>query len=575
MTKLYAHLKPYAFPIIFAIILHIIRSISELYLPNITADMVNNGITQGDVGYILRLGGLMLLVALGSSIASILANYISAKASNGFTRDLRQEVFTQVEHFSLYEFDHFGTSSLINRTTNDIAQVRTLLDFGLRMSIIAPIMSVGSVVMAYRRDPGLAMIFVVVIPVLAMIIFGVVYKGLPLFESVQRKLDEMNLILRERLTGIRVIRAFHREGVEKTRFQDKNRDYTLTSIAVNRIMGAMMPLVTLTMNLAILLIVWFGGFRIQGGHMMVGDLMAFIQYAMQVMGALILLTRVFLIVPRAMTSWGRVGQVLDTSPEITDPIQPQVPVDHHGEVTFEHVDFYYPGAEYPALSNISFTAHPGKITAIIGSTGSGKTTLASLLLRHYEVTGGAIRLDGVDVRHMTQESLRNRIGYGAQRTLLFSGTIRENLRWGKEDATEEDMDRACRIAQAKEFIDRLPDGYDHVLTQGAKNLSGGQKQRLAIARALIGHPTIVLFDDAFSALDFATEARLRQALSKEAHEATTIIISQRVHSVMQADQILVMEAGRIVGQGTHEDLLAHNPVYQEIVTSQLSKEEIA
>jgi ATP-binding cassette subfamily B protein len=276
-----------------------------------------------------------------------------------------------------------------------------------------------------------------------------------------------------------------------------------------------------------------------------------------------------------MTSWGRVGQVLDTSPEITDPIQPQVPVDHHGEVTFEHVDFYYPGAEYPALSNISFTAHPGKITAIIGSTGSGKTTLASLLLRHYEVTGGAIRLDGVDVRHMTQESLRNRIGYGAQRTLLFSGTIRENLRWGKEDATEEDMDRACRIAQAKEFIDRLPDGYDHVLTQGAKNLSGGQKQRLAIARALIGHPTIVLFDDAFSALDFATEARLRQALSKEAHEATTIIISQRVHSVMQADQILVMEAGRIVGQGTHEDLLAHNPVYQEIVTSQLSKEEIA
>ncbi|QSX09407.1 ABC transporter ATP-binding protein [Alkalibacter rhizosphaerae] len=575
MTKLYDHLKPYAGPILFAIFLHIIRTITELFLPTITADMVNNGITTGNVNYILQLGLLMLGVALLSSIASISANYLSSKAANGFTRDLRQEVFTQVEHFSLHEFDRFGTSSLINRTTNDIAQVRTLLDFGLRMSIIAPIMSIGSVIMAYRRDPGLALVFVVVIPVLALIIIGVVYKGLPLFEAVQKKLDEMNLILRERLSGIRVIRAFHRESVEKERFQHKNTDYTLTSIAVNRIMGAMMPMVTLTMNLAILLIVWFGGFRIMEGHMMVGDLMAFIQYAMQVMSALILLTRVFLIIPKAMTSWGRVGQILDTVPEITDPQTPLEPEAVHGHVRFDKVDFYYPGAEFPALSGISFEAKPGETTAIIGSTGSGKTTLASLLLRHYDPTSGSIQVDGVDIRDMKQETLRSQVGYTAQRTLLFSGSIRENLLWGKEDATDEELEDACRIAQAKEFIDRLQEGYDHQLSQGAKNLSGGQKQRLAMARALVGKTPILLFDDSFSALDYTTEARLRLALAQEMSDRTLLVISQRINTVMEADQILVMDTGRIVGQGTHEELLKTNPVYQEIVASQLNKEEIA
>lgn len=575
MKRLMNQLKPYSAPILLAIFLHILRSISELFLPAITADMVNKGITTGNIAFILQLGGLMLLVALGSSAASIGANFISAKAANAFTRDLREVVFTRVEHFSLYEFDRFGTASLINRTTNDIAQVRTLLDFGLRMSIIAPMMSVGSIIMAYRRDPVLALIFVGILPILTLIIVAVVRKGMPLFESVQDKLDEMNLILRERLTGIRVIRAFDKEETEKKRFQNKNQDYTQTSVVVNRIMGSMMPLVTLTMNLTILLIVWFGGFRIVGGNMMVGDLMAFIQYAMQVLSALIILTRVFLIIPKAMTSWGRVGNVLDTSPEITDPEHPVEALNGQGDVVFDNVDFYYPGAEVPALSGISFHARPGQTTAIIGSTGSGKTTLASLLLRHYDPTKGSIRIDGVDLRDLKQETLRGSIGYAAQNTLLFSGTIEENLRWGHEEANLEELDRASSLAQAQEFISRLPDGYEHALSQGAKNLSGGQKQRLALARAMVRNAPVLLLDDPFSALDYGTEARLRQGLASEMKGKTILLISQRVTSVLHADQILVLDAGRIVGKGTHDELLETNPVYREIVESQLRKEETA
>ena len=572
MLKLLKYLKPFWLPITLSLILMTLRSLSDLYLPTLTADMVNIGIVNGDVDYIIAVGAQMIAFASFGTLFAILAGYISAKAGNGFAKLLRDKVFERIESFSLQEFDRFGTSSLITRTTNDINQVRMIMDFGLRMMVMAPIMSIGSIIMAFTRDARLALIFVVAVPILGLTIYLIMQKGLPLFAQMQNKLDSLNLVLREGLTGIRVVRAFNRDPSEEQRFQSVNSEYTRTATRVNRIMGATMPIVALIMNFSILAIVWFGGIRIDGGHMQVGDLMAFIQYAMLVMASLVMLTRVFIMIPRAVVSAKRIGDVLNTVPEITDPAYEQSLSCLAGDIEFENVTFKYPGAEIPALQSISFRTRPGQKTAIIGGTGSGKSTLAGLLLRLYDVTDGSIKLGGADIRELKQETLRAQIGYVPQKAVLFSGTIRENIAYGNDNAGQDEIEQAARTAQAFEFIKAMPKGMDSPVAQGGKSLSGGQKQRLAIARALVRKPAVYLFDDSFSALDYKTDARLRTALFRETGQSSVLIISQRVSTIMDADQIIVLENGRIEGVGSHDDLLKTCQTYSEIVSTQLSGE---
>ncbi len=580
MFRLLRELKPFKLSIAVALLLILIRSLTELYLPTLSADMVNIGIVNGDIQYIRQVGSRMLIITATGILAFILAGYLSSRAAAGFARILRENVFTRVESFSLHEFDRFGTASLVNRTTNDITQVQNFVLFGLRMMIMAPMLSIGCLTLAFSRDATLTLVFVVVTPIIFAVISLIIRKGFPLFRAMQAKLDRLNLIVREGLTGIRVIRAFNRDEYEKERFKDANLDYAATGLRVNRIMGVMTPLITLIMNLAIIGIVWFGGIRIDLGLTNVGDLMALIQYSMQVMFSFIAISRIFLVIPRATASAARINEVLDTFPEINDisaEIQPERTEmeTKRGHVEFKDVTFSYPEAERPVLSNISFRAAPGEITAIIGSTGSGKSTLVSLMLRLYDVDSGSILIDGVDVREMTQKSLRRLIGFVPQKTILFSGTILDNIRYGKEDAGEEEVTRAAETAQATGFISEMKDGFASVIAQGGKNISGGQKQRLSIARALLRKARIYIFDDSFSALDYTTEARLRTALSQEMARSTVFIVSQRVSTVRNADRIIVLEEGRVAGIGSHAELTATCHVYREIVASQLSEEEIA
>ena len=572
MLKLRKYLTPFRVPLIISMVLLALKSLSDLYLPRLTADMVNTGLVNNDIPYILRVGGIMLAVAAFNIACLLIAVYVAAKAGNAFCRDLRDQVFTRIESFSLSEFDRFGTASLITRTTNDINQIRGIMDFGLRMIVMSPVMIIGSVVMAFTKDPALALIFVVIIPIISAAFFFVLHKGLPLNTQLQKKLDGINLVLREGLTGIRVIRAFNKEGTDKRRFETINKEYADSFIYVNRLMGIITPLVTLIMNLAILAIVWFGGFRITAGEIQVGDLMAFIQYALLVISALTTFTRLLIMIPRASVSAGRINEVLETVPAVSDPEAAKASGGLSGVVEFQDVTFSYPGAECPAVHRISFTARPGETTAIIGGTGSGKSTLAQLILRIYDVTDGAVLVDGVDTRDMPQEALRAKIGYVPQKTVLFSGSVRENILYGKEDASLEEIAHAADVAQAGDFIRSMEGGFNAEISQGGLNLSGGQKQRLAIARALIRRPEIYIFDDSFSALDFTTDAMLRRALRKETGQATVLIISQRVSTVMDADQIVVLENSEIVGIGTHDALLASSAVYREIVSSQLSEE---
>jgi len=580
MFKLLRELKPFKLSIAVALLLILIRSLTELYLPTLSADMVNMGIVNGDIQYIRQVGSRMLIITATGILAFILAGYLSSRAAAGFARILREKVFTRVESFSLHEFDRFGTASLVNRTTNDITQVQNFVLFGLRMMIMAPMLSIGCLALAFSRDATLTLVFVVVTPIIFAVISLIIRKGFPLFKAMQAKLDRLNLIVREGLTGIRVIRAFNRDEYEKERFKHANLDYAATGLRVNRIMGAMTPLITLIMNLTIIGIVWFGGIRIELGLTNVGDLMALIQYSMQVMFSFIAISRIFLVIPRATASAARINEVLDTFPEIKDisgEIQPERTQmkTKRGHVEFKDVTFSYPEAERPVLSNISFSAAPGEVTAIIGSTGSGKSTLVSLMLRLYDVDSGSILIDGVDVREMNQKSLRRLIGFVPQKTILFSGTILDNIRYGKEDAGEEEVIRAAETAQATGFISEMKNGFSTVIAQGGKNISGGQKQRLSIARALLRKALIYIFDDSFSALDYATEARLQTALSQEMARSTVFIISQRVSTVRNADRIIVLEEGRVAGIGSHAELTATCHVYREIVASQLSEEEIA
>jgi ATP-binding cassette, subfamily B, multidrug efflux pump len=539
------------------------------------SDIVDKGVVRGDTDYIWKIGGFMLLVAAGGMVCSIAASYYSAKAASGFGKLLRTKVFTHVSDFSLYEFDQLGTASLITRTTNDITQIQQVLVMMLRMTAMAPMMCIGGIIMAYSKDAKLTLVLAVSLPVLVLAIVIIAKQGIPLFKAMQIKLDNLNRVLRENLTGIRVIRSFNRVEHEKKRFDQANWDLTKTAIKVNKIMAAMMPIMMIVLNLSTVAIVWFGGLRISNGHMQVGDMMAFIQYAMQIMFSFIMLSMMFVMIPRASVSAVRINEVLETKADIKDSSTSISGEGKRGYVEFQEVTFSYPGAEMPAISKISFSMKPGEVTAIIGGTGSGKTTLINLIPRFYDVDSGKVFVDGVDVREMAQEQLREKIGFVPQQSVLFTGTISENIRYGKENATVDEVEHAAEIAQAKEFIANMPEGFDAVISQGGTNVSGGQKQRLSIARALVRKPEIYIFDDSFSALDFKTDARLRKALKGETGDSTVIIVAQRVSTIIDADQIIVLDNGKITGIGKHKELMESSAVYREIVMSQLSEEESA
>ncbi|WP_172194695.1 ABC transporter ATP-binding protein [Saccharibacillus qingshengii] len=574
MMKLFRMLKPYRVGVVLVLFMVLVQALSELYLPTLMADIVDKGISNGDIPYIWQIGGLMLGVAMIGMICSIAASYLSAKVSLGFGRDLRSRVFSHAQRFTLKEFDQFGTASLITRTTNDITQIQQVLTMMLRMMAMAPMMMIGGIIMAVSKDAKLSLVLVVVIPVLALLILLIGRSALPLFKAMQKKIDRLNLVLRENLTGIRVIRAFGRENSERERFDDASGDLRDTAIRVNKIMAFMMPAMMLILNFSTIAIIWFGSIRIDAGQMQLGNLMAFVQYAMQILFSLIMVSIIFVMVPRASVSAGRVNEVLEAIPDITDPASPTASR-QKGWLEFRDVTFSYDGAEEPALSNISFEAGPGEVTAIIGGTGSGKSTLVSLIPRFYEASEGSVRVDGVDIREMKQDELRLKLGYVPQKALLFTGTVAENIRYGHDSATDEEVRQAARTAQAAEFIETLDEGYDSPISQGGSNLSGGQKQRLSIARALVRRPEIYIFDDSFSALDFKTDAKLRAALKQETQDSTVLMVAQRVSTVMDADRIIVLDQGRIAGIGTHAELMESSEVYREIVSSQLSAEEIA
>lgn len=574
MIKILKNLNPYKWVVLAVVLLVFGQSMAELFLPTLMADIIDNGVVKGDIPYIWRIGGWMLLVSAIGAVAAVFASFYSSQAAMGLGRDLRQKVFKHVGQFSLQEFDEVGTASLITRTTNDITQVQQVVIMMLRMVISAPIMLVGGVIMAVSKDAQLSLVIIGAMPVLAVAILLILKYGMPLFQEVQKRLDGLNLVVRENLTGIRVIRAFNREPQEKERLQKTNRELADVSIKVNKVMAFLMPVMMLVMNMTVVAVIWFGGIRINNGAMQIGDLMAFIQYVMMIMFALVMASFMFVMVPRAAVSAKRINEVLEMKPAFAD--DGIAKADRaRGTLEFEDVTFYYPGAEEPALSNISFTAKPGEITALIGGTGSGKSTLVNLVPRFYDVKSGTIRVNRVDIREASQQEIRSKIGFVPQKSILFTGTIADNIRFGKQDATQAEMEHAASIAQATEFIDQIKGGYGAEIEQGGSNLSGGQKQRLSIARALIRKPDIYIFDDSFSALDFKTDAKLRRALKDETRNATVLLVAQRVSTVVDADRIIVLEKGKMVGMGTHEELLKSNEVYREIALSQLSEEEIA
>ncbi|HLU52642.1 MAG TPA: ABC transporter ATP-binding protein [Acidimicrobiia bacterium] len=568
-----SHLKPYGWSLLAIVVLQFVSTLAALYLPSLNADIIDNGVARGNTDYILRVGGWMLLVSLVQVATSIGALYFGSRTAMAVGRDLRAGVYDQVARFSSQEVNRFGAPSLLTRTTNDVQQIQQLLGMGFAMLVLAPMMAIGGVLMALREDSGLAWLLAVAIPVQAVVVLVIVSRMIPGFRLMQERIDRINQILREQITGIRVIRAFVREPEETARFGRANDDLTSVAVYTGRWMAAMFPTVMLVFNLAIVAVLWFGGYRIADGAMQVGSLTAFIAYLAQILMSLMMATMVLAMVPRASVSAKRIFEVLQTSSSVTPPADPVRPALVRGEVQFENVTFAYPGAEEPVLSRLDLTAHPGETTAIIGSTGSGKSTLVNLIPRLHDVTGGRILVDGVDVRDMEPEDLWQRIGIVPQRPYLFSGTVASNLRFGKPDATEEEMWAALEVAQAADFVRAMPDGLDSPISQGGTNVSGGQRQRLAIARAIIKKPNIYVFDDSFSALDVATDARLRQALDAETADATVIVVAQRVTTIMDADQIIVLEDGAIVGRGTHDELLATCETYREIVWSQIGAGE--
>ncbi|MCX6364914.1 MAG: ABC transporter ATP-binding protein [Actinobacteria bacterium] len=557
-------------------VLLLVQAIANLYLPTLNADIINNGVVTGDTAYILKTGGLMLGVTLVFVIASIIAVYWGSKVAMGFGRDVRGALFRRVQSFSQAEVNHFGTPSLITRTTNDVQQVQMVVLMMLNVVISAPMMAIGGIIMALRLNVPLSAVILVAIPVMGVFIGLVMWRAIPLFMSMQKKIDRINQVTREMLSGVRVIRAFDRTGYEEQRFDGVNTDLTTTTLKVGRLFALMMPTLTLILNLSTVAIMWFGGIQVADHGMPIGDLTAFLTYIVQILLAVLMATIMFVMVPRAAVSAQRIQEVLETQPSIVDPEEPAVAKAEAGLVEFRDVEFRYPGAEDPVLSGISFTARSGETTAIVGSTGSGKTTLISLIPRFYDVTAGVVLLDGVDVREMAQQDVWRRIGLVPQKSFLFSGTVADNLRHGDEQAADEQLWHYLDIAQGREFVEEMPEQLEEHVAQGGASVSGGQRQRLAIARALAKQAPIQIYDDSFSALDVTTDARLRAALRKHTADATVIIVAQRVGTIMHADQIIVLEDdGTIAGIGTHRELLKSSETYREIVSSQLGEESVA
>lgn len=575
MFRLLRLIRPYRLMVCGVLTLAFLQSLANLYLPTLMADIVDGGILKGDTAYILRLGGVMLAVAVCGTVCAVAASFFSARIAVGFGRIIREKIFTHVEHFSLLEFDRFSTASLITRTTNDTTQIQQVLTMIFNMTITAPMMVVGGVILAVSQDATLTWVLVAAMPVVAALFLLVMKQAVPLFQAIQAKLDKLNLILDEVLSGVRVIRAFDRSAHEHRRFDAANLDLTDTAIQVNRIVAFMMPGMMLTLNLTSLAILWFGSIRVSEGDMQIGSLIAFLQYATFILWSVLMMTVMFIMLPRAAAAATRINEILDVSPGIVDPAQPRAAGARRGYVEFDGVTFSYPGAEVPALSEVSFSAGPGEVTAIIGSTGSGKSTLVSLIPRFYDVDQGRVLVDGIDVRDMRQMDLRSKIGFVPQKAVLFSGAIDENIRYGALDASAGEVQDAARTAQATEFVTDMANGFESAIAQGGNNLSGGQRQRLSIARALVKRPEIYVFDDSFSALDFATDARLRAALRHETAAATVFIVSQRVGTIMDADRIIVLDEGRVAGIGKHRELLESCAVYREIVESQISLQEAA
>ncbi len=560
-----------------AAVFMVIQVLADLYLPTLTSNIIDKGVAQGDVDYIWHTGFVMIGFSLISILAAIANTFFATRESQKLGKQLRTDVYKKSESLTKDAFDKYGTASLITRTTNDVTQIQMVTQMFLRMMINAPITLIGASILAYQKDHQLTKIFLVVIPVMIILIGGIMYFAVPLFKSMQKKTDRLNLVFREGLTGVRVIRAFDKTRFEENRFDLANKDYTNTAIKVNTIVALMMPMMTLIMSGTNVAITWFGGHYIADMTLEVGNLIAFMTYAMQILISFMMLSAIFIMVPRAQASADRINEVLDEKIGIHDPENPKTVSFAGKEATlaFNHVNYRYHGAEKLALEDIDFQAKSGEIVAIIGGTGSGKTTLVNLIPRLYDIESGSIQINGTDISEMTQYNLRELMGFVPQKAVLFSGKIRDNMQYGKPDATDEMIWKALEIAQAKDFVSEMEDGLDSHVEQGGGNFSGGQRQRLAIARALVKTADIYVFDDSFSALDFKTDANLRQALKTNMKESITVLVAQRVSTVMDADMILVLDEGKLVGKGTHEELLATNETYQEIVHSQLREEDLA
>ncbi len=568
------YLRPQRRLLLAVVVFQLAASIASLYLPTLNADIIDQGVARGDTDYIMRTGGMMLMITLLQIACTIAAVYFGAKAAMALGRDVRGAIFTRVAEFSEQEVTRFGAPSLITRSTNDVQQVQQLVLMSATLMVTAPMLSIGGVIMAIRQDVQLSWLIAVSVPVLLLAVGLIVTRMVPLFRLMQTRIDTVNRVLREQLTGIRVVRAFVREDIETERFGHANADVTDTALRAGRLMALAFPTVMLVLNVSSVAVIWFGAYRIEDGSMQVGTMIAFLSYLMQILMSVMMATFMAIMIPRAAVSADRIGQVLGTESSVRPPAQPVSPSGAaRGELEMLDVGFAYPGAEAPVLSDVSFTARAGQTTAIIGSTGSGKTTLVNLMPRLFDATSGAVLIDGVDVRELHPDLLWGHIGLVPQKPYLFSGTVRSNLLYGKPDATEDELWQALAIAQAEDFVREMEGGLDAAISQGGTNVSGGQRQRIAIARALVKRPELYIFDDSFSSLDTATDARLRQALKQHTAGATLVIIAQRVSSIADADQILVLDDGRIVAHGTHEELLETSETYNEIVNSQLAAEE--
>jgi ATP-binding cassette subfamily B multidrug efflux pump len=569
-------LRPYGRPLALIVTLQLAATIATLYLPTLNAEIIDNGVVKGDTGYILTLGGIMLAISLGQIVCSVGAVFFSARTSMAVGRDLRAAVFHRVQDFSTREVGRFGAPSLITRTTNDVQQVQMLALMTFTLMVTAPIMCVGGIILALNQDVPLSGLLLVIVPLLAVTITLIISRMRPLFRTMQTRIDGLNQILREQISGIRVVRAFVRDEAERRRFDESNTELRDVSTGVGRLMSMMFPTVMTVMNLSSVAVLWFGGHRISSGGMQIGALTAFLSYLMQILMSVMMATFMFMMVPRAEVSAERISEVLDTESSVVLSGSPIAISGVRGNLELNNVEFRYPGAEHAVLKGVDLTAGPGETVAVIGGTGSGKTTLLNLIPRLMDATGGAVRVDGQDVRNLDATVLSDAVGFVPQKPYLFTGTVASNLRYGKPDATDEELWHALEVAQAREFVEAMPEGLEAPIAQGGTNVSGGQRQRLAIARALVRRPDIYLFDDSFSALDYATDAALRRALAPEIAESTVVIVAQRVNTIRHADRIIVLDQGRVVGVGTHRSLMDDpDGTYREIVLSQLTEQEAA